>query len=185
MVFKSPIHNLEYKTLSAVHFRRLFTPADSTSSLFIQKRKSFNSQPNLHPKPHTHILPTSFTMYASSILLALTAASSVYATCFTGGENWASQKALALRGAANVCSTFAEKTWYPGDSLGGCFDLDSNKKADFVLELIGDVAYRTITADECYDGFQKEINGCDNGGSTAYTNWKYTLVAPPLLMFSN
>ncbi|KAI0121362.1 hypothetical protein BJ170DRAFT_698499 [Xylariales sp. AK1849] len=90
----------------------------------------------------------------TSFVLTFTAATSVLGECFNGGDNWASQKALALTKAQDVCN------------LNG-------KKADFILEKISD-GRRGISASECYDGFQKEINGCDNGGSTSYTKWKYT-----------
>lgn len=112
-------------------------------------------------------------MYAS-FFLTVTAATSVLAGCFSGGENWASQKAMALAKAQDVCNTkYSTDAWSGGQQLGACYDLDSGKKVDFVLEKISD-GLRNISPEECYDGFQKEINGCENGGSTSYTNWKYT-----------
>ncbi|RYO88286.1 hypothetical protein DL766_008441 [Monosporascus sp. MC13-8B] len=110
----------------------------------------------------------------TSFLVIVTAASSVLGGCFSGGENWATQKAIALSKAQDVCNNkYSKATFGSGQALGACYALDSDKQVDFVLEYIGGDT-RTISAAECYDGFQKEINGCDHGGSTAYTNWKYT-----------
>ncbi|KAK9783763.1 putative Ecp2 effector protein domain-containing protein [Seiridium cardinale] len=111
----------------------------------------------------------------TSFFLVITAASSVLGGCFSGGENWASQKSIALSKAQDICNNkFSKATWAnKGQSLAGCYNLDSEKQVDFILERIQDGS-RAIDAAECYNGFQKEINGCDHGGSTSYRNWKYT-----------
>ncbi|KAI3329287.1 hypothetical protein HD806DRAFT_482430 [Xylariaceae sp. AK1471] len=111
----------------------------------------------------------------SSILFTIPfIAATALADCFSGGENWASQKAMALATAQDICNNkFSAFSFAANQELGGCSNLDSSKKVDFILQNISD-APRTPSAAECYDGFQKEINGCDNGGSSSYTNWKYT-----------
>ncbi|KAK7740844.1 hypothetical protein SLS62_010989 [Diatrype stigma] len=110
-----------------------------------------------------------------SILALVATASSVMAGCFSGGENFATQKAIALSSAQDVCnSKYSQKDWSDNNPLAACYDLDSGKKVDFVLQRISTGGTRYISPAECYDGFQKEVNGCEYGGSTSYTNWQYT-----------
>jgi hypothetical protein len=52
-----------------------------------------------------------------------------------------------------------------------CRNIGSHK-VDFTVKRIG--SEQVLTQNACVDGLQKEINGCDNGGKTAYTNWEYT-----------
>jgi hypothetical protein len=52
------------------------------------------------------------------------------------------------------------------------FDNIGSQKVDFSIKRIG--ADNTLDQAACEDGLRKEINGCDNGGRTAYTNWEYT-----------
>ncbi|KAH8889456.1 hypothetical protein GQ53DRAFT_652505, partial [Thozetella sp. PMI_491] len=94
--------------------------------------------------------------------------------CFTGGVNWGANKAYAQSFAALVCNTDFSGTYNPGDIRAKCYNLDSTKKVDFTLKLISNNGARSIAAAECYDGLQKEINNCDNGGRTGYANWEYT-----------
>ncbi|KAH8891094.1 hypothetical protein GQ53DRAFT_823731 [Thozetella sp. PMI_491] len=94
--------------------------------------------------------------------------------CFTSGDNWGANKAYALSFAALVCNTDFRGTYNPGNIRAKCYNLDSTKKVDFSLQLTSNNGQRSIEAAECYDGLQKEINGCDQGGSTGYANWRYT-----------
>lgn len=112
-----------------------------------------------------------------SLLALVAGASLVLGDCYNGGENWATQKAIALSDAQDVCnSKYSQKGWADTNPLAACYNLDSGKKVDFVLQRISTGGTRYISAAECYDGFQKEINGCEYGGTTGYQNWKYTLV---------
>ncbi|KAF4980506.1 hypothetical protein FZEAL_3494 [Fusarium zealandicum] len=100
----------------------------------------------------------------------------VLGKCHTSGAEWATQRTFALTKAREVCELkFSINRWSAGEALGACYNLDSTKKVDLVLERIstGDDE-REISVDECFDGFQKEINGCDQGGVSSYTNWKYS-----------
>ncbi|KAL4721772.1 hypothetical protein ACLX1H_011266 [Fusarium chlamydosporum] len=100
----------------------------------------------------------------------------VLGKCHDSGVDWATQKTFALTKAREGCELkFTINKWSPGEALGACYNLDSTKKIDLVLERISDGDdEREIGVDECYDGFQKEINGCDHGGYSSYTNWKYS-----------
>jgi hypothetical protein len=113
-------------------------------------------------------------MHSSIVFTIPFFAATALAGCFSGGDNWASQEAKALAAAQDICNNkFSTFTFQAGQELGGCANLDSTKKVDFIMENISD-SLRKPSASECYDGLQKEINGCSNGGSSSYTNWKYT-----------
>ena len=45
-------------------------------------------------------------------------------------------------------------------------------KVDFSVKRIG--SQPILDTNSCADGLKKEINGCNNGGRTAYSNWEYT-----------
>ncbi|KAF2417712.1 hypothetical protein EJ08DRAFT_666377 [Tothia fuscella] len=93
--------------------------------------------------------------------------------CYSGGERWANDRAYALQQAQAFCNDVGRGNYYAGESRPKCYNLSSNKKVNFVLSLLSTVPGRYIDAPECYDGMIKEINGCDNGGDTTYTNWRY------------
>ncbi|KAF2419576.1 hypothetical protein EJ08DRAFT_738867 [Tothia fuscella] len=116
---------------------------------------------------------TASTMYFSIFALA-SAASLASAGCFTGGENWGAERQYALNQATQYCQRLGAGCYQPKGERPKCFNLSSGKKVDFNLQLRDDVVARCIDANECYDGMQKEINGCDHGGNSKYTNWIYT-----------
>ncbi|KAL2024930.1 hypothetical protein VTK56DRAFT_3629 [Thermocarpiscus australiensis] len=104
----------------------------------------------------------------------LAAAAGVHAKCNRSGETWGNVlTALVL--AQVKCDEFFSGTFGPTDTPGGYRNTCANangKKLEFHLWHVrgGD---RQISAEECYDGFQKEIVGCSRGGDTTYTNWRY------------
>ena len=102
----------------------------------------------------------------------------VQAGCFTGGERWGTDKFEAFNAAAKFCMNKGADTYVPGGFWTTCHTLTSGKHVTFVTKLRTDVQSDTkdLTLGECYDGLSKEINLCDHGGSTSYTNWEYTWV---------
>ena len=117
-------------------------------------------------------------MRPSTIILPVVAATFVNGTCFTGGEDWASQKPKAVEQLHLACRLkFAETTFHRGqEELGTCYDLGGGKYVNFNLKYVGHHDTRTPTYHECVNGFSKEINGCSMGGASQYTNWRYTYV---------
>jgi hypothetical protein len=108
-------------------------------------------------------------------LLALTVATSTSATCFTGGEHWASQRPAALQQLQYACKLrFATTQHYSGKESGACYDIGGGKMVNFNLKYTGSDKSRAIGEAECYNGFQKEVNNCEYGGASQYTNWRYT-----------
>ncbi|KAL9088584.1 MAG: hypothetical protein Q9165_006104 [Trypethelium subeluteriae] len=86
--------------------------------------------------------------------------------CFGSGENWGAQRAIAQSYAAQVCQGDFVGNYQPNDIRAKCFNLSNTKMVNFDLKLRGDVDARTIASAECYDGLQKQVNQCDNGGRT-------------------
>ncbi len=135
-----------------------------------------DNQGHLPPKEFKKYLKRSnISPSRTSIFVVIAAASSAFSTCFTGGENWASQLAMALAKAGDICTTkYSKASWSKDIALGGCYDLDSTKKVDFILEKISDSTNAQNWLRRMLRWFPEEINGCEYGGSSSYTNWKYT-----------
>ncbi|XXH06028.1 multicatalytic endopeptidase [Hypoxylon texense] len=53
-----------------------------------------------------------------------------------------------------------------------CTGNKDKKGYDFSVTHLKD-GDRDLGYDECYDGLQKEIGGCERGGDTYYKNWEY------------
>lgn len=137
------------------------------------------------------------TMQLFSSILALGAlAPLVSAGCYGGGEKWGSSKDLALRIAKSACEEDRGElrklyTWgnHPEAKTGTVKVTDNNRcvklEVDYIWDPHTDDISKIIFMDnglddagsvpknECYDGLQKEINGCDRGGDSSYTHWKY------------
>ena len=92
--------------------------------------------------------------------------------CYSGGEGWAEQKENALAKARDFC-TVKPADFNEGQGFGRCYNLSNTKRVNFNIGNISS-SRRNLGYDECFDGLQKEINGCGNGGSSSYTNWQYT-----------
>lgn len=95
--------------------------------------------------------------------------------CFGDGAKWGAEKYYALHHAKELCSGPFIGTFQHGDYRAKCFNLSNEKKVDSSLGIISE-GPRDIGYDECYDGLQKEINLCGQGGRTRYTNWEYQCV---------
>lgn len=94
--------------------------------------------------------------------------------CYTSGASWGDSKDLALQYAAAACnSALGQRTYVSSAPVqAACYNLNSNLKANLQVSKIssGDLF---LSYGDCYDGLQKEINGCGQGGDTSYTNWRY------------
>ncbi|ETS76572.1 hypothetical protein PFICI_11959 [Pestalotiopsis fici W106-1] len=94
--------------------------------------------------------------------------------CYSGGEPWGDSKDYAFQLAAGACNSAMGQRTYTAlsSSTSTCYDLGNNRHVNFnIFKLTGDD--RFLGYDECYDGLQKEINGCGYGGDSSYTNWRY------------
>lgn len=128
-------------------------------------------------------------MRLSTILLPLAASSAVAIStpstdtvehgmqkreCFGSGEFWGGDRSHAENRALDFCVKLGLPTNFAKDrNFHRCFNLSSLKKVDFTIKNISG-ASRSLTFRECVDGLKKEVNGCDRGGATSYTNWRYT-----------
>lgn len=124
-------------------------------------------------------------MHLTTILVALSAALASGAAierpetanplskrnCYSSGEGWGGQVDNALQELENFCNV-KPASFNEGQGFGRCYNLGSGKRVNFELGNISGGS-RSIDYAECYDGFQKEINGCPRGGRTGYANWHY------------
>lgn len=127
-------------------------------------------------------------MHSSTLLLALTVGLAfgtdiqgdrstgqiLKRNCYGSGEAWGSDLNTALDKAKDFCNV-KPSDFNPGQGFSRCYNLSNTKRVNFNLGLVTSKR-RHIGFDECYDGMQKEINGCNKGGRTTYTNWRYKYV---------
>ena len=94
--------------------------------------------------------------------------------CYTSGESWGDSKDLALQYAAAACnSALGQRTYVSSAPVqAACYNLNSDLKANLQVSKIS-AGDQYLDYDDCYDGLQKEINGCSMGGDSSYTNWRY------------
>lgn len=113
-----------------------------------------------------------------SVLIALTAATLAHAGCYSGGGEWGAEQPQAFSLAEHVCNEkFSKKEFVNGEPpLSACLNMNGGKRVEFAVKYVGTDYTRTPTAEECYDGLQKEIGGCGYGGSSQYDNFAYTYV---------
>lgn len=94
--------------------------------------------------------------------------------CYTSGASWGSGKDLALQYAAAVCNSALGQRVYLSSApvQAACYNIESNKKANFQVSKVssGD---KFLDYAGCYDGLQKEINGCGQGGDSSYTDFRF------------
>lgn len=101
------------------------------------------------------------------------------ADCYESGLDWYNKNA-ALAIAKAACSLTLSGTYGPESTFNGQRGSCANTpggKIDLIIKHIKD-GNRYLGADECYDGLQKEINGCSKGGHSSYTNWSYKYGTP-------
>lgn len=113
-------------------------------------------------------------MQLTNLFNLATLAAFVAADCNGSGADWY-DKDEAASIADSACDlqlggTYGPESTYNGQK-GSCFNTP-NGKIDFLITHITE-GERLLPRDECYDGLQKEIYGCDKGGETSYTNWRY------------
>ncbi|EFP84797.2 hypothetical protein PGTUg99_013082 [Puccinia graminis f. sp. tritici] len=98
----------------------------------------------------------------------------VSAGCFTSGQTWGSslnkQKASAF--LDEVCRELAGN-YDASASRSSCKDGNDNIRFNFnILHTSG--GSRSISSEECINGLNKEITGCNQGGRTNDGNWEFT-----------
>ncbi|KAL8772557.1 MAG: hypothetical protein Q9209_002218 [Squamulea sp. 1 TL-2023] len=97
----------------------------------------------------------------------------ISAECYSGGESW--DRTLATSAVDTACKEFAGD-YHLNESKQKTIDVFNGQCYSFVLQRItggdGDVL-REITEDECKNGMNHEVNGCEHGGHSSYTDWSY------------
>lgn len=112
-----------------------------------------------------HISSTTTALMSFSLLKLVSAG------CYSSGQSWPSGHASTVSTIKAAASDYEKKSplskgehHYSAEVGGICLH--------FVLDNISG-ADRSIGASEAIDGFTKEYRGCDYGGDTSYTNWRY------------
>lgn len=126
-------------------------------------------------------------MQLPSILsFAVLAATTVHARCYAekGIDEAYWQKGDARARAKEACAGVFAGSYSGSGTDGGhrstCVAAmppppnygDRTQHYVFEVSHVGD-GDRVIKTSECEDGLIKEINGCDYGGDSSYTNWRY------------
>lgn len=111
------------------------------------------------------------TLTAAALIPLLGIAS---AGCYTSGATWPSDHAAVVSALQTVSDHFANAgSLSTGEHV---YDINAGGKCiHFVLDNISGTT-RYISSNEALDGFTKEYTGCDHGGDTSYTNWRYMYV---------
>ncbi|KAK4505316.1 hypothetical protein PRZ48_003279 [Zasmidium cellare] len=109
----------------------------------------------------------------TAALISFTLLKLASAGCYSGGQSWPSDHAGTVSAIQAAASDYEKKSplskgehHYTTEVGGVCLH--------FVLDNISGQD-RSIGATEATDGFTKEYRGCDYGGDSSYTNWRYVL----------
>ncbi|KAH9893669.1 hypothetical protein F4778DRAFT_794735 [Xylariomycetidae sp. FL2044] len=89
--------------------------------------------------------------------------------CHKSGDKWGQNQIYAENLIGKACNeafvgTDGTSKWKKDHQMQRCYNLDSNLKVDFILERAGDAAEVELTNQMCWEGFQPEIQGCQQGG---------------------
>ncbi|KAI1765201.1 hypothetical protein GGR53DRAFT_490865 [Hypoxylon sp. FL1150] len=133
----------------------------------------------------------------SSILAVGAMAPLVSGGCYSGGDKWDSSKDVALRVAKAACNEERGGQlrriymWgdHPESKTGTVNVNDGDRCIKLEVDYIWDphtsdvskIIYMdtglddssSVPKDQCYDGLQKKINGCEHGGESSYSHWKF------------
>lgn len=109
-----------------------------------------------------------------AILIAMGLLPVARARCFGEGETWGSSanRARATSFLNEVCSEL-QGSYGAGITKSACRNGNDNIRFNYAVKHISGGG-RDLGVNECIDGLNKEITGCDRGGRTSYTNWEYT-----------
>ncbi|KAF8246978.1 hypothetical protein K440DRAFT_644298 [Wilcoxina mikolae CBS 423.85] len=122
--------------------------------------------------------------FSSILFVAATALFSsplVSAECNKDGE-LAFRQDYVVSNLDVICSILVGE-YYINQKRRQCFQVpgESGKRWDFTVERIktsgsNNSLTRTLGKAECIDGLRKEVQGCQRGGWSSYSNWLYKFV---------
>ncbi|KAI1411047.1 hypothetical protein F5Y13DRAFT_191634 [Hypoxylon sp. FL1857] len=122
-------------------------------------------------------------MRLTTLLCTVALATIANAICYITGEKWGVDKQDALDQARASCHTPID-----GNGFLGPWTSDNPERQLVAFLASNDRLVRlklshrhnggideagNLDPEECYDRFQKEINGCIFGGKSKYTHWTY------------
>jgi hypothetical protein len=96
------------------------------------------------------------------------------AGCFKSGTTWGSSvnRAAASSYLDGVCNEL-QGSYGSGVIKSRCRNGAENIRFNYAVKHIS-AGTINLGKEECIDGLNKEITGCDKGGRSGYTNWEYT-----------
>ncbi|KAI2627289.1 hypothetical protein GGS26DRAFT_599225 [Hypomontagnella submonticulosa] len=118
-------------------------------------------------------------MKFSNFLGLAALASTASAGCFSGGEKWDGDKNAVLGTIDQVCTNGTLNRKYPAGSwddnrpISHSWGLKSNRIVTLTIWLNNIWGDTPLSMESCKDGLKKEVNGCEHGGVSEYTTWKY------------
>ncbi|RYP45938.1 hypothetical protein DL768_007783 [Monosporascus sp. mg162] len=119
----------------------------------------------------TTVLATLFTLLGAGI-------DSVSAGCFGDGEIWQDKGAArwhverACRGYDGNQGAF-QGSFAPGQAKSACVQHSGTQKFEFFVQNLNPGASFDLADADCVWRLQNEINGCDRGGQSDISGWRF------------
>ncbi|KAF2875937.1 hypothetical protein BDV95DRAFT_665298 [Massariosphaeria phaeospora] len=118
-------------------------------------------------------------MQLTSIFVIAASLATAQAGCFgsgTSAQYWGTQ--ADMDGAAAMVDSICNPggiagTFTPGQVKPYCKAVTDSTSFSFTTEWHGD-ADETLQDADCKERLKKEIYGCEGGGSSTYSNWRFT-----------
>ncbi|KAI6082355.1 hypothetical protein F4821DRAFT_263963 [Hypoxylon rubiginosum] len=110
-------------------------------------------------------------------LAALAALAS--AGCFSGGQKWDGDKQAVLDKIDAVCADGTLNREYPAGSwdddqpITYDWDVTTTRRVHLGVWLNNIWGNTVLSTSDCKSGLRKEVDGCEHGGQSEYTHWKY------------
>ncbi|CAM1502099.1 Fc.00g040830.m01.CDS01 [Cosmosporella sp. VM-42] len=112
-------------------------------------------------------------MQLPSFLSLVPLASLALAGCYSGGEGWGDSKASVQSTlSSTLCPQNLAGHFTNAQTKSVCLAIGDGIHANFDVQRKGGEA--DLSTDDCYFYFNREIDGCGNGGSTGYENWIFS-----------
>lgn len=117
--------------------------------------------------------------FTLAILPLLTALTPVNAGCFSGGESWQDRGAArwhierACKGYDGNQGAF-QGFFRPGEAKRACVQHSGTQKFEFLVQNLNSRDGFDLGDGDCVWRLQNEVNGCEKGGSSDISGWRFT-----------
>ncbi|KAL2021558.1 hypothetical protein VTK56DRAFT_7057 [Thermocarpiscus australiensis] len=111
---------------------------------------------------------------ALSLLATLSLTVPVSAKCYGSGEEWGARD-VVLNAARDTCKSQLSGSFGPSggtaDRKAACIN-GNGKKLEFQIFHLQE-GERNLSPNDCFNGLQEEIVGCDRGGDSSKTDFRF------------